>query len=210
VDLAAARRDETRYAQLVERQAGAEKARDDARARRELAEARLEAATDRIAAAQAALARLEAGARPEELAAARARVSAVDAQIAALEHDRREATISAPLSAVVSARLVEPGELIGPGAPIAVLIDLDRAWVNAYVEEPLVPSLRLDQPATVATDAGDRVAGRIAAIASRAEFTPRNVQTADERARLVYRVKVTFDNRSGLLKPGMPVVVEWQ
>jgi HlyD family secretion protein len=73
-----------------------------------------------------------------------------------------------------------------------------------------VPSLRLDQPAVVITDAGDRVEGRIAAIASRAEFTPRNVQTADERARLVYRVKVAVDNRSGLLKPGMPAVVEWR
>jgi HlyD family secretion protein len=210
VELAAARRDETRYAQLVERRAGAEKVRDDARARRELAEARLAAATDRVAAAEAALARLEAGARPEEIAAARARVGAIDAQIAALEHDRREATITAPLTAIVSARLVEPGELVAAGAPVAVLIDLDRAWVNAYVEEPVVPSLRLDQPAVVITDAGDRVEGRIAAIASRAEFTPRNVQTADERARLVYRAKVAVDNRSGLLKPGMPVVVEWR
>ncbi len=90
------------------------------------------------------------------------------------------------------------------------MIDLDHAWVNAYVEEPLVPRLKLDQPATVITDAGDRLPGRIGAIASRAEFTPRNVQTADERARLVYRVKVTVDNRAGVLKPGMPVGVEWE
>ena len=90
-----------------------------------------------------------------------------------------------------------------------MLIDLDRAWANAYVEEPLVPALRIDQPATIVTDAGDRLAGRIAFISPRAEFTPRNVQTADERAKLVYRVKVTADNRQGILKPGMPVTVEF-
>ncbi len=210
VEVAAATRDESRFAQLVERRAGAEKPRDDARARRQVAEARLAAATDRVEAASAALARVRAGARAEEIAAARARLGVIDAQMAALEHDRGEATITAPLAAIVTTRLVEPGELIPAGAPVGVLIDLDRAWVNAYVEEPLVPRLTLDQPATVVTDAGDRLPGRLAAIASRAEFTPRNVQTADERARLVYRVKVTIDNRAGTLKPGMPVAVEWE
>jgi HlyD family secretion protein len=88
------------------------------------------------------------------------------------------------------------------------MIDLDRAWANAYVEEPIVPGLRLNQEVTVVTDGGDRLPGTIAFISPRAEFTPRNVQTADERARLVYRVKVTVDNRAGVLKPGMPVEVE--
>jgi HlyD family secretion protein len=89
------------------------------------------------------------------------------------------------------------------------VIDLDRAWADAYVEEPLVPSLKIDEAATVITDAGNRLAGRIAFISPRAEFTPRNVQTAAERAKLVYRVKVTVDNRQGVLKPGMPVEVEF-
>ena len=64
-------------------------------------------------------------------------------------------------------------------------------------------------PATIVTDAGDRLAGRMSFIAPRAEFTPRNVQTVAERAKLVYRVKVTVDNREGVLKPGMPVEVEF-
>jgi HlyD family secretion protein len=209
VELSAAKLDEARFEQLLQNRAGTEKARDDARARRELAEARLRSASDRVAAATAAVARARAGARAEEIAAARARVAVVDTQLNAIEHDRREATITAPIAGVVTSRLVEPGELIAAGAPIGVLIDLDRAWANAYVEEPLVPGLKLDQPATVITDAGDRLAGRVAAIASRAEFTPRNVQTEDERAKLVYRVKVTVDNRAGILKPGMPVTVEW-
>jgi HlyD family secretion protein len=113
------------------------------------------------------------------------------------------------MTGVVGSRLVEPGELVATGTPLLVLIDLDRAWANVYVEEPLVPSLRLEQPATVVTDAGHRLEGRITFIAPRAEFTPRNVQTAEERAKLVYRVKVTVDNREGILKPGMPVEAQF-
>jgi HlyD family secretion protein len=208
-ELAAARTDEARFEQLLRARAGAEKARDDAAARRAQAEARLDAAQNRVSGARAALEKLRAGARPEELAAARARVAAVEAQLAALEENIRDATIAAPSSGVVTARLVEPGELVATGAPLVTLMDLDRAWANAYVEEPLVPSLRMGQPATVITDAGDRLPGEVAFIAPRAEFTPRNVQTAEERARLVFRVKVRVDNTRGVLKPGMPVEVEF-
>jgi HlyD family secretion protein len=204
----AARLDEARYQQLVDRRAGTVKQRDDAVARRDLADARVRAAADRAAAARAAVARLRAGARPEELDAARARVAAIDAEIASLADRRREAVIAAPSAGVVTSRLVEPGELVAAGAPVIVIMDLDRAWVNAYVEEVLVPTLRLGAPVTIVTDAGDRLPGQIAFIAPRAEFTPRNVQTAAARARLVYRVKVTLDNREGILKPGMPVDVE--
>jgi membrane fusion protein YbhG len=208
-ELSASRTDEARFEQLLRNRAGAQKQLDDAVARRELAEARLKAAADRVGAANAALARAKAGARVEEIAAARARVAAVDAEIASLEHDRGEATVIAPITGIVSSRLVEPGELVALGAPLIVLIDLDHAWANVYVEEPLVPTLRIDQPATVLTDAGNRLAGRISFISPRAEFTPRNVQTAEERAKLVYRVKVTVDNREGILKPGMPVEVQF-
>lgn len=205
----AAAADEARFAQLVDRQAGTTKARDDAATRRQLAEARVKAAADRIDAARAAVERLQNGARPEEVDAARARVAAVDAQLASLTHDRDETTIVAPSAGIVTSRLVEPGELVAVGTPLVVLVDLDHAWVNAYVEEPEVPTLNLQQAATVVTDAGDRLAGTVSFISPRAEFTPRNVQTAAERARLVYRVKVAVDNRSGVLKPGMPVEVEW-
>lgn len=208
-ELTAARADEARFEQLLQRKAGSQKQRDDAVARRQLAEARVQAGTDRVAAAAATLARVRAGARPEEVAAARARVAAVDAQLASIEQDRRETTIVSPTSGIVALRPVEPGELVGVGTPLLVLIDLDHAWANAYVDEPLVPGLRLDQPATVVTDGGQRLTGRISFIASRAEFTPRNVQTAAEQSKLVYRVKVAVDNKAGILKPGMPVEVEF-
>jgi len=207
-ELEAARTDAARFEQLLENRAGSVKQRDDAVARRRLAEARLVAATERREAAAAALGRAEAGARAEEIAAARARVAAVDAQIAQLEHDRSDLEVSAPGAGIVTSRLVEPGELVSPGQPLVVLLDLAHAWVNAYVEEPIVPTLRINAVVTVVTDAGDRLDGRVAFIAPQPEFTPRNVQTAEERARLVYRVKVMVDNRDGVLKPGMPVEVE--
>jgi HlyD family secretion protein len=98
--------------------------------------------------------------------------------------------------------------MVAPRTPLAVVSDLDSAWANVYVDEPLVPRLRLGQPATVVTDAGDRLAGSITYISPRAEFTPRNVQTAEERSKLVYRIKVSVDNKEGVLKPGMPVEAE--
>jgi HlyD family secretion protein len=207
-ELAAATLDEARYEQLVQKRAGTVKQRDDAVARRELADARVRASADRARAAAATLARLRAGARTEELDAARARVAAIDAEMAVLKDRHAEATIVAPSAGIVTSRLVEPGELVAVGAPLVVLMDLEHAWVNAYVEETIVPTLRIGQAVTVATDAGDTLPGQIAVISPRAEFTPRNVQTATERARLVYRVKVTVDNSRGILKPGMPVDVD--
>lgn len=208
-DLAAAKADEVRFEQLLQNKAGSAKQRDDAVARRELAEARLKAASDRVSAAGAVRDRLKAGARPEELAAARGVIAVVDAEIARLDHDKTEATILSPMAGIVTSRLVEPGELAAVGTPLVLLVDLDHAWASVYVEEPLVPSLRIDQPATVVTDAGDRLPGRIVFIAPRAEFTPRNVQTTAERAKLVYRVKVAVTNTKGILKPGMPVEAEF-
>jgi HlyD family secretion protein len=76
------------------------------------------------------------------------------------------------------------------------------------VDEPAVPRLRLGQKATLLTDAGQRLEGTITFISTKAEFTPRNVQTADERSKLVYRIKVSVDNRDGILKTGMPVEAE--
>jgi HlyD family secretion protein len=209
-DLAAAKADEVRFEQLLQNRAGSAKQRDDAVARRELAEARLKAASDRVSAANAVRDRLKAGARPEELAGARGVIAAVDAEIARLGHDKTEATILSPMAGIVTSRLVEPGELAAVGTPLVLLVDLDHAWASVYVEEPLVPSLRIDQPATVVTDAGDRLPGRIVFIAPRAEFTPRNVQTTAERAKLVYRVKVAVTNTKGILKPGMPVEAEFE
>jgi HlyD family secretion protein len=87
--------------------------------------------------------------------------------------------------------------------------DLDHAWANLFVPEPIIPRVKLGQPATVFTDAGgDGLQGKVTYVSPRAEFTPRNVQTADERSKLVYRIKVAVDNSAGVLKSGMPVDAE--
>ena len=104
--------------------------------------------------------------------------------------------------------LVDVGELAGPRTPIVVVTDLDRAWANVYVDEPIVPRLRVGQPVTVLTDANLCRNPQGFWISEKAEFTPRNVQTAEDRSKLVYRVKVAVDNRAGVLKSGMPVEAE--
>jgi HlyD family secretion protein len=98
--------------------------------------------------------------------------------------------------------------MAAPRVPIVVLADLDHVWAEVFVDEPQVPRLKLGQSATVFTDAGDGIPGTVSFISSKAEFTPRNVQTAEDRSKLVYRVKIAVDNREGVLKQGMPVEAE--
>ena len=173
-------------------------------------------ARDRVAAARAretgareGVARLRAGSRREEIEAARARVAGVDAQIATLEKSKDDAAITAPIDGIVTERLLDPGEIVSPRAPVAVLADLDHAWAEVFVDEPMIPRIRLGQAATVFTDAGGPgLPGKVSYVASKAEFTPRNVQTAEDRSKLVYRVKIAVDNSKGILKQGMPVEAE--
>jgi HlyD family secretion protein len=208
-ELRAAQLDLDRFEALLQANAGSRKQRDDARARVDVARERQRAAEERVRAAREAVARLRAGARPEEIDAARARVDAVDAQIATLEKNLGDAVIAAPAAGVVTQKLADGGELVGRGTPIVIVTDLDNAWANLFVPEPMVPRIRLGQSATVVTDAGGPgIPGRITYVSPRAEFTPRNVQTADERSKLVYRIKVAVDNREGILKQGMPVDAE--
>jgi HlyD family secretion protein len=208
-DLTAAEADLARFEALLASNAGSRKQRDDALARRDVARGRLQAARERARAGQETVARLEAGARREEIEGAAARLATVDAQIATLEKAIGDATITAPAAGVVTEKLVDRGELIAPRMPLVVITDLDRAWADVFVDEPAVPRLRVGQPATLHTDAGgDAIPGRVTFISPKAEFTPRNVQTAEERSRLVYRVKVTVDNTKGVLKQGMPVEAE--
>ena len=208
-ELASAQADVDRFEALLASNSGSRKQRDDAVTRRDVARARLQGAQDQVRAARENLARLRAGSRREEVDAARARVAAAAAQIATYQKAISDATILAPVGGIVTEQLADPGELIQPRAPILVITDLDHAWANVYVDEPVVPRLRLGQTATLFTDAGGTgIPGTVSYISSKAEFTPRNVQTADERSKLVYRVKVSVDNRNGVLKAGMPVEAE--
>jgi len=207
-DLASAENDLQRFEKLLQTNSGSQKQRDDAATRRDVSRERLVTARAHEAAARDALAKLKAGARREEVDAARARVATSDAQIASLEKNRTDATVRAPMAGIVTERLLDPGEMAAARAPLVVLTDLDHAWAEVFVGEPDVPRLKLGQTATVITDAGSRLEGKISFISSKAEFTPRNVQTAEDRSKLVYRVKIAVDNRQGVLKQGMPVEAE--
>jgi HlyD family secretion protein len=159
-----------------------------------------------VRAADQATARLRSGARPQEIQAARARVGAADAQIATVQETLDDTTLRSPIAGVVTEKLSEVGEVIAPRAPVVVITDLANAWADVFVPEPVVPRLRLGQQATVFTDAGGSgITGTVSYISPKAEFTPRNVQTAEERSKLVYRVRISVDNKEGVLKQGMPV-----
>jgi HlyD family secretion protein len=196
-DLDGANRDLSRLDELLQHGAVARQARDDAATRRDMAEAAVNEA-------RAGLKRLEAGPRPEELAAARARVAAAEADLGRAQQALADAVITAPRGGIISEKLVEAGEMIGAGTPLAVLVDLETAWLNVYVPEPDLGRIRIGQAARVTTDDGQARTGTVSFIAPEAEFTPKNVQTKDERVKLVYRLKIALDNRDGLFKPGMP------
>jgi HlyD family secretion protein len=200
VELDSAQRDYERMQGLLDRGSGTTKARDDARARRDVLAARLTAIRQ-------SLARLTAGFREEEKDAARARVAALEARIAQLEQQVRDATVTSPLAGTVTEKVAEQGELLQAGSPLCVVTDLQDAWLTVYVAEPDLSRTRLGQEADVVTDAGVARKGKVTYIASQAEFTPKNVQTRDERVKLVYKVKIGLDNADGLFKPGMPAEV---
>lgn len=196
-DLEGAQKDLDRMQGLLDRGSGTPKSRDDARTRREVSAARVKGAKE-------TLARLRNGSRPEEIEAARAHVGVVDARMAQFGQQLRDATIESPAGGVVTEKIAEAGELLQSGAPLAVITDLADAWLTVYVAGPDLARIRIGQAAEVVTDDGQTRQGRISFVASKAEFTPRNVQTRDERVKLVYKVKVALDNRDGLFKPGMP------
>jgi HlyD family secretion protein len=208
-ELDAAEQDLARFESLLATNSGSRKQRDDAATRRDVAADRVAQAQSRARTAEEALAKLKAGAREEEIDAARARLAAAAAQIATLEKGVTDATVQAPVGGIVTEKLAEVGEVIPPRAPAIVVVDLDRAWADVFVPEPAVPQIRIGQAATVFTDAGGPgIAGTVGYISPKAEFTPRNVQTAEERSKLVYRVRINVDNKDGVLKQGMPVEAE--
>ena len=207
-ELASAAQDLERFETLLHANSGSRKQRDDAATRRDVARERISALQSRVKGAEEATAKLRAGSRKEEVEAAQARVSAATAQIAQLAKMLTDATLTSPATGLVTEKLVEPGEVIPPRTPAIVLVDLDHAWADVFVPEPTVPQIKIGQPATILTDAGTSLTGTITYISPKAEFTPRNVQTAEERSKQVYRVRISVDNKDGILKQGMPVEAE--
>lgn len=159
--------------------------------------------------ARAELALLEAGTRPEEVQVARAQVEEAEAALHVLEVQRDKLRLRCPRDGVVTDRLVEPGEAVIAGRPLLVVADLGRPELVVYVPTGDIGHVQLGQEVTVTVDSlADRVfSGEVTYIASEAEFTPRNVQTQEERIRTVFAVKIRLPNPDMVLKAGVPADV---
>ncbi len=160
--------------------------------------------------AQERYALVKKGPRQETIDQARARVEQAKQSLALAETRLSYATLAAPFSGVVLSKHIEAGEYVAPGTPVVTIGDLEHVWVRAYVNETDLGRVKLGQGARATTDTypGKRYEGNVSFISSQAEFTPKSVQTTQERVKLVYRIKVDLLNPRMELKPGMPADVE--
>lgn len=190
--------DARRIGEVFEKGSATPKQRDDAAA-----------AAERASAAQAAaeqqLARLIRGNRQEEVRGAQAAVDLAKARLAQAEKSIRDCAVLAPVDGIITTKSAETGEVLALGTPLATISRLDEVWLSLYIPEDHLGRVKLGNKAAVMID-GDstRYEGTVTFVSPEAEFTPRNVQTPDERVKLVYRIKVTLPNPKGIFKPGMP------
>jgi HlyD family secretion protein len=142
----------------------------------------------------------------QQLVTLEANIARDRAALAAAEAQLGYTILRSPQAGVVLRKHVEPGEIIAAGTPAVTLADLRNIWLKIYVPEPQLGRVKLGQNAELTTDSykGKVYRGRVTFINSEAEFTPKNVQTQEERVKLVFAVKITVDNPDQELKPGMP------
>lgn len=201
--LADAERDRTRARNLFEGGAISRQALDGEESVFALAEAE----RDRL---REQLLLLERGPRAEQIAAQRAAVHQAAAGLQQAEAALGFAEITARSAGIVTRRHREPGEVVGAGLPVVSVMDPDDRWVRIYVPADVAGRVRLGQGAEIVADAWPdrRYQGEVVFLSDEAEFTPRNVQTREERIKLVYRVKVRVVGDTALdLKPGLPADV---
>jgi len=175
---------------------------DDSRAAFAVAEAQLKVRRQ-------ALELLLAGTRPEELEQARQQLAAYQANRAYIEERLRATELHAPAGGLIQNRLLEPGELAGPGMPVLSLALTDPKWIRIYIPEPDLGLVRQGAAAQISCDSWPErtITGHVGFISSVAEFTPKNVETADLRTKLVYGARILVDDPHGELKLGMPATV---
>ena len=185
--------DFTRMKELIATESVTQKQYDDAYAR--------------FVTAEQAYRKLKRGLRPEEINGARVRRDLAAAQRDLLRKKLRDCALTAPTVGTVTLRGVEPGEFVGVGQRVLRLTYLERVKLTIYVNEVDVGRITLGQGASVTIDAfgeGKEFAGRVTYVSPTAEFTPKNVQTREERSKLVFGVKIEVENPDGYLKPGLP------
>lgn len=194
-----AQEDFNRMESLYKVNAATKKQRDDA-------EFRLTNSKTQASSAQQALMKLQNFTRPEDVKAALARVDQAVYSVRLLQKSIQDCTVRSPTSGIVTEKLVEEGELAAPGTGLYVITDLDTVKLTIYVSETDLGNIRLGQEAKISIDSkpGITYPGKVTYISPIAEFTPRDIQTKDERVKLVYAVRIEISNPQGIFKPGMP------
>ncbi|NLZ17004.1 MAG: HlyD family efflux transporter periplasmic adaptor subunit [Desulfobulbaceae bacterium] len=175
---------------------------DSARAREQTAQAALKSAQEGLSLA-------EEGARQEDIAAAEAALASVQAALALAEKRLVDSRLLAPAQGIIRSRILEPGALAGPGAPVFTLALSEPLWVRTYITEPDLGRIREGMPAQVYSDSfpEKNYRGWVGFIASTAEFTPKTVETTELRTKLVYQARIMVCNDQHELRLGMPVTV---
>lgn len=202
-EAAAARQVDQARAALAQAEAGT---RQVAIRRQDVSVAEAQQAQAQAAAAGARGTRDLVAQREQDVGAARAALAQAEAALRYARALRANAFLASPIDGVVLSRSIEPGEVVGAGVSILTVGDLRTVWLRIFVPEERLGRLKLGQRAEVFVDAfpSRAFAARVSEIAGQAEFTPRNVQTRQERAKLVFGVRLVLENPEGLLKPGMP------
>ena len=212
--LTIARRTFDRTKRLVEQQAATTQQLDQAERDVRVLEEQLRAQRAQIEAyeRQVAVHTGQIGALDAQQRTAARQVSSAAAQVGLVEDRLRKTTVTNPIGGTVLATYAEAGEFVQAGQPLYAIANLATVEVRAYIDETQLAAVKVAQPATVTFDVGNArqsLPGAVTWIASEAQFTPTPVQTRDERADLVYAIKIRVDNSAGLLKLGMPVDVQF-
>jgi len=163
----------------------------------------IQAAEAALKQAQATLAELQAGFRPHQIAQAQSALEQAQATVSQIKAKVRERAVYAPKYGQLQVLNVQVGDIVAPGQSVGVIIDPRDLYIKVYVPEKELGNLRVGTKLPVVTDSGIRVTGAVERIPVEAEFTPRNVQTKDERALQVYGVKIRLPNPDMKLRAGM-------
>lgn len=195
-------REYQRLSRLKEAGSVTDKDLDDMMTQRDRAKSQVEQAKKQYEKAQN-------GAQKEEIAAAKAAYDQALSAIDILKKKIADCTIYAPRDGTVLHRLVEPGEVVAPGSTLAIISDLSTVKITAFVPERDLGLVKLGLQATVRVDSfpDKTLTATVSRIADVAEFTPKTIQTKEERVKTVYRIELAADNGAGIFKPGMPVDV---
>jgi HlyD family secretion protein len=208
-ELAAAEADASRAAREAERLRGLSERQVVSAQQYDNARTLAASAASRRDAMAANLKLLRDGTSGERLRAARAESEAADADLETVRATERDLVLLSPVAGSISTRNVEPGEMVVPGAPVVTVAENRRQSVRVFVNQAMLSRVNPGQAVHAVLDAyPDReFAGRVASVATRAEFTPRVALTEKERNDLLFAVKVEFADTTGMLKAGLPITV---